>query len=513
MDRKSKPADARAMGARPAGGDRLTSCGRRRPSVGRGLLAVIQGFLITFAIAARIGVAVPAQAAEIKTHGSLTIEVDKAEMIELPGPASTVFVANPDIADVQVPGAPNATKFLVFGKKVGNTTVYALTHTGRVVSYAISVRRQLGEIASALKKEVPGAAIEVSSAPNGITVSGTVESPHDAQELKAAARQFLGEKDSVNFNVAVAGATQVNLRIRVVEITRNIEKEFGFNWGALYNNGTVAIGLLTGRAPLNTVVNSVTGASTTSFGNFSRSTATPNTYDSIGLGYMSKGGAANISGLIDALAEEDLITVLAEPNLTAASGETANFLAGGEFPIPVPQALEQITIEWKRFGVSVDFTPTVIDANRLSIKVRPEVSELSTTGAVTLDSITVPALTVRRADTTVELASGQSFAIAGLYQNNITSQLGQYPWLGDLPILGTLFRSSLFQRNESELVIIVTPYIVRPVTEMSDLHVPTEGLVFATDLERVLLGRSTSAFLPATATPHLSGAAGFMLER
>lgn len=505
MDRKSKSADVRARCAGPAGSGRLAPCSRRLSSVGHWLLVAFQGLLMTFAIAA--------QAAEIQKHEPLVIEVDKAKMIELPEPASTVFVASPDIADVQVPGAPNAAKFLIFGKKEGNTTVYALTDKGRVVSYAITVRRQLGEIASALEREVPHAAVTVSGAPTGITVSGTVESPRDAERLKAAARQFLGDKESLNFNVAVAGATQVNLRIRVVEISRNIEKEFGFNWGALYNNGTMAIGLLTGRAPLNTVTNPITGISTTSFGNFSRSTATPDTYDSIGLGYLSKGGAANISGLIDALAEEDLITVLAEPNLTAVSGETANFLAGGEFPIPVPQALEQITIEWKRFGVSVDFTPTVLDANRLSIKVRPEVSELSNTGAVTLDSITVPALTVRRADTTVELASGQSFAIAGLYQNNITSQLGQFPWLGDLPILGALFRSSLFQRNESELVIIVTPYIVRPVDETSDLHVPTEGLVFATDLERVLLGRSTSAFPPATPTPHLSGAAGFMLER
>jgi pilus assembly protein CpaC len=227
----------------------------------------------------------------------------------------------------------------------------------------------------------------------------------------------------------------------------------------------------------------------------------------------------NVSGLIDALEQEGLVTVLAEPNLTALSGETATFLSGGEFPVPVPQGLQEITIEWKRFGVSVEFTPTVLDPNRLSIKVKPEVSELTDTGSVVINGTQIPALAVRRAETTVELASGQSFAIAGLFQNNGSNQLQQLPWLGDLPVLGALFRSTRFQHSESELVIIVTPYIVQPTAKTSDLRVPTEGLVFASDLERVLLGRLTTAHAgpggsgAGAETPHLTGAAGFMLER
>jgi pilus assembly protein CpaC len=189
--------------------------------------------------------------------------------------------------------------------------------------------------------------------------------------------------------------------------------------------------------------------------------------------------------------------------------------------VPVPQGLQQITIDWKKYGVSVDFTPVVLDANRLSIKVRPEVSELTSVGSVVISGTTIPGLAVRRAETTVELASGQSFAIAGLFQNNSSNQIQRFPWLGDIPILGALFRSSSFQRNESELVIIVTPYIVQPVAQASELHLPTDGVVLASDFERVVLGRFTArpsgtrdTVTPSSAaSPHLQGDAGFMLER
>ncbi len=459
--------------------------------------------------------ALPAPAAEIEQAGTaLSLEADKAQIVQLPEPAATVFVANPDIADVQVPAATGASSFLVLGKKTGNTTVYALSRTGKTFSYAVKVTRQTTEIAEALRRAVPQATIEVSNAPNGITVAGHVASPADAQKLRAAAVQFLGEKESLNFNVAVDAATQITLVVRVAEVQRTAAKNFGFNWGSVFNDGTLAIGLLTGRAPVTAGVNALTGANTYNFGDFVRSSA-PSNLDSIGIGYQN--GSVNISGLIDALQNEGLINILSQPNLTAISGETANFLAGGEFPVPVAQTLQQITIEWKRFGVSVDFTPIVIDANRISVKVRPEVSELTNVGSIQLASIQIPGLSVRRAETTVELASGQSFAIAGLFQNNVTNNIQQLPWLGDLPVLGALFRSSSFQRNESELVIFVTPYIVHPIADAKDIHLPTDGVVFASDLEQILLGRLTGAekSRPSStgAAPHLSGAAGFMLEQ
>jgi pilus assembly protein CpaC len=185
----------------------------------------------------------------------------------------------------------------------------------------------------------------------------------------------------------------------------------------------------------------------------------------------------------------------------------------------VPQGNQVTTIQYKNFGVSVDFTPTVLDGNRMSIKVRPEVSELTTVGAITINGTTVPALNVRRAETTVELGSGESFAIAGLFQNNGTNDITGLPWLGNLPILGALFRSTTFQRNESELVIIVTPYVVKPADQANALRLPTEGLQLSSDIERILLGRLTAMPAdgttppnnPAT-TPHLRGAAGFILE-
>jgi pilus assembly protein CpaC len=454
-------------------------------------------------IAAAILIALSTMAAHAAdvTMSKILIEVDKAEVIRLPQPAAKVFVADPDIADLRV---LDPSSIIVFGKKAGTTSVLAFSRSGGTKRYIVEVERQTSNIEQTIEHAVPGADVGVASTPNGVTISGGVRSPHDALILKKTASQFLSDKEQMAMNVGVSGSTQVNLRVRVAEVSRNVVKFLGFNWDAVFNNGRIAVGLLTGRQPV------------TTFGNFIRDPST-NQYDSLGLGYQS--GPASVSTLIDALQTEGLVTILAEPNLTTTSGEPASFLAGGEFPVPVAQSLQEVTIEWKRFGVSIEFTPTVLDAHRINIKVRPEVSELSATGSVTLDGITVPALAVRRADTTVELASGQSFAIAGLFQNNVQNQIQQMPWLGDVPVLGALFRSASFQRNESELVIIVTPYVVQPASGPGELHLPTEGIVFASDLEQLLLGRLTTPQgtvqtpEPASADrPHLSGAAGLILE-
>ena len=189
------------------------------------------------------------------------------------------------------------------------------------------------------------------------------------------------------------------------------------------------------------------------------------------------------------------MTVLAEPNLTAISGAQASFLAGGEFPIPVPQGLNVTTIDYKKFGVSLGFVATITDGGRINLAVKPEVSELSNVGAVTLNGVTVPALTTRRTETTVDLASGQSFAIAGLLQNNVTQSIQKFPALGNVPVLGALFRSDRFERNESELVVIVTPYIVHP-SRGKELLAPTDGYVAPTDAQRVINGADYTPSLP-----------------
>ena len=227
--------------------------------------------------------------------------------------------------------------------------------------------------------------------------------------------------------------------------------------------------------------------------------------------------------MIDALDNNGLITVLAEPNLTAVSGEPASFLAGGEFPIPTAATsslgLQTVTVTWKKFGVSLDFVATIASGNRISLHVQPEVSEVSNTFAVNVGGIQLPSITTRRADTTVELASGQSIAIAGLMQNDVTETIKNFPWLGDVPIIGQLFRSDQFRRNETELVIIVTPYIVRPVASAKLLQAPTDGYMAPSDGDLVFTGAEYKAqALKKTAAPishsgsGLIGPVGFDLD-
>jgi pilus assembly protein CpaC len=440
----------------------------------------------------------PAPKAGIRQSSQITIDADTAHVIELAEPAKTVFVANTDLADIHV---VTATSVLVYGKKPGTTTVFAIGENGETASYSVRVTRPTGELLSALHREVPSARVTISTAPDGIAVSGRVGSPRDAEKLRSVAKQFVGEKETLNFDVAVDSATQVTLRVRVAEVSRNINRALGVNLGAVLNTGSLAVGLLTNRLLSGAVVPADT---TSTFGTASASVS---------------GRNGNASALIDAMDQQGLATILAEPNLTTTSGETARFLAGGEYPIPVPQGNQTVTVDYKRYGVSVDFTPTVLDGNRISIKVRPEVSQLSNIGNLQLNGVSIPALTVTSVDTTVELASGESFAIAGLFQNNGQNQLTALPGIGDVPILGALFRSTTYQRNESELVIIVTPFLVRPVTRTADLHVPNEGVHFSSEIERILLGRITAAPsaassqpLASQSVPHLQGAAGFILE-
>lgn len=225
------------------------------------------------------------------------------------------------------------------------------------------------------------------------------------------------------------------------------------------------------------------------------------------LGGYSKGGSS-IQTMIDALDKEGLVSVLAEPNLTATSGQTASFLAGGEFPIPTRQESDVTTVEFKSFGVALDFTPTVLSDDRISIKVRPEISEIDTTNSITMDGISIPGISVRRVETTVELASGQSFAIGGLLQSNIRDTLSKVPGLGSIPVLGKLFSSSDYRNNKSELVVIVTPYLVRP-TSPGQLTTPLDSMRASSDIEYIL-HRKTGYDPVQSSVPRLTGAAGFV---
>jgi len=306
---------------------------------------------------------------------------------------------------------------------------------------------------------------------NGIVIlTGNARSPEEVDLAIQIVQQIYvterkggtpgGDKSTLKLinQIKIITPTQVNLRVKIAEMGRDIMKTLGFNWDVgVATAGGSFFGFAQGADFVNRIFDDDQNEIAR---NFLR------TGDTNSAVFSNVGGRHDVNALIDALEDEGFLSILAEPNLTALSGETASFLAGGEFPIPVPQtglASNSITIEFKQFGVGLSFTPTVLTENKINLKVAPEVSQLSAAGSVTVQGISIPALTTRRANTTIELGSGQSFAIAGLLQSNITQEVNKYPFLGDIPILGTLFRSDTFQREETELVIIVTPYIVRPV--------------------------------------------------
>lgn len=414
----------------------------------------------------------------VQAERPFAIDVDRAETIELPAPARSVFIANPDIADIQV---LSPTTVMVFGKKMGQTTLIAVGEDNReLANRAVQVHQNIEMVQKAIKELLPNEAIAVSGVPDGILLTGKVRDPAAAEDARRLAARFVPRETGEVINrLEVQASNQINLRVRVAEVSRSVNRYFGINWNNAFKLSGFAFGLASGAALSSTGV----------FGLNTNRPGTPTPANTINFG--TEGRGYDVNGFIDALASDGLISVLAEPNLTAMSGETALFLAGGEYPILVPQSNGQVTIEYKNFGVKLSFTPTLVNSSRINIKVRPEVSELSSDGAVTLNNFNVPALKVRRAETTVELASGQSFAIAGMLSNNSDQNIDKFPMLGDMPVLGELFRSTRFKRGETELVIIVTPYLVRPSGEQ--LALPTDGLSLPDEVERVIFAQNSSS--------------------
>ena len=409
------------------------------------------------------------------------IEVGKGRVIKLPRPAATVFVADPEIADVQ---AQSPSIIYLFGKRAGSTSLFAVDENDEMLLRSeVSVSHNMKGLQDAISRLLPEGAVSASSVDGSIVLDGELNSPTEAQELRALASRFLGEDETLLNRTRLDAPTQVHLRVRVAEVSREVIKEFGINWASIFNNNGYTFSFLNGRDFVSQDFSQFFRAPANAGGNVP------------GLAFGAYDSSkASINAAIDALAAEGLVTVLAEPNLTALSGETASFLAGGEFPIPIAAEDDKIKIEFKEFGISLAFTPTVLNGNRISLRVRPEVSELSDNGAVTVNGLTIPALATRRAETTVELGSGQSFAIGGLLSNGVQNSVSKFPGLGDIPVLGTLFRSQRFQTNETELVIMVTPYLVKPISEPV-LASPVDGYRAPTDIERILEGRLHSARL------------------
>lgn len=414
----------------------------------------------------------------------VTLDVGKGRLIHLPSPAAGVFIGDPRVADVQV---KSPTLVYLLAKGLGETSLIAVDdHDATVANVEINVSYDLSQLRQDLKHLIPDADIEVNLANKAVVLSGAVATAGEAETAKAIAGRFVADPDNLVNLLRVDAPNQVNLRVRVVEVSRDIIKAFGINWSGVTGSGQWAFGTATGVGGI------------TSGGGGGITTPVPGLPGLTNIIAGFHKGATDLSAVIDALDSEGLVTVLAEPNITAVSGSSSNFLAGGEYPIPVPQGLGQITIEFKKYGVSLDSVATITDGGRIRLTVRPEVSQLSNSGAVTLNGVTVPALTIRRAETTVDLASGQSFAIAGLIKNNVTHDIQKVPGLGNISFLAPLFKSDRFERQETELLIIVTPYIVRPSSHR--LAVPTDGYIAPTDLDRVVNGADYTR-APAPAGP------------
>jgi pilus assembly protein CpaC len=418
-----------------------------------------------------------AQARPAPVHASVTMSAGNGQVLHLNAPATNVFTADPKVAEVR-PASANS--MFIFGVAPGTTTVAALDTSGALIGqYQVTVVPS-GYNASMAGHAVGHAAdgtVKARGTETGVSLNGRVATANDAERAVLAAKGALPAEGKVDNEMKVDEPIQVNLHVRIAEMTRTLTRELGVNWSAATQLGKeVALGVSTSN-----LISSVAGLGASQA--------------SIGLGGASRGW--NLDAVVDALSEDQLVHVLAEPNLTTMSGQPASFLVGGEFPIPVATTAATgstagtFSVEFKQYGISLAFVPTVMSHNRISLHVRPEVSQLDKANGVTSTinnsvTLSIPALTVRRADTTVELGSGQSFAIAGLLSDQTTQITQATPGLGDIPILGALFRSDSFNRAETELVIIVTPYIVRPVSDPRALHTPVDGFRVPNDLERIL---------------------------
>ncbi len=421
--------------------------------------------------------------------GVIALPAGSGQVISLPGPATSVFAADPKVAEVR-PASP--TSLFVFGVAPGRTTIAALDSAGHQVGTFTIVVNASGfganEAASAIARLSPESHVSIAPTPQGMILSGEVPTAAAAEQAMAIAKQYAGSGQKIEDRLSVRDGVQVGLRVRIAEMNRVVVREFGINWSKLGN-----------------------------FASFSTNLVTNPALATAGLGMPTLGkGIDGADAVLDALAQDNLVRILAEPTLVTMSGQTASFLVGGEFPIPIAQEFGQISIQFQQYGVQLAFVPTVLSNGRISLHVRPEVSELTNQGAVQLSvgpgSVSVPALTVRRAETTLQLGSGQSFAIAGLLEDRSTQIDNSVLGLGEIPILGALFRSDSFQRNQTELVIIVTPYIVRPVSDPNALVAPTSDVWRApNDFERILLMRQLARGEPPTPV-HIPGDPGFIVQ-
>jgi pilus assembly protein CpaC len=464
----------------------------RRATLGTAAAAVIAASLALTAPAPAF-----AQPAAVRPTNDVTLSIGTGKMVRLDGVMTDLFVANDDIADVQV---RSANQIYIFGKKPGETTVFATDKSGRTVFSAnVRVGTNIASVDELLRVAMPEAQIRSTPINGMVLLTGTVAAPSDVEEATRLVQGYVGEGTQVISRLKTATPLQVMLKVTISEVSRSVTKSIGVN--LLTNDPTS--GFKFGVAQ-GTGIDTATGAVIRN--------PVGTTLSGVG-----KVFGLNVISSLRLAEQQGLSHTLAEPTLTALSGETASFLAGGEFPIPMSGGINGTSIEFKQYGVSLAFTPTVLEGGRISMRVRPEVSELSDQGALQINGFSIPSLTTRRTETTVELGSGQSFMIGGLLKNSSGNSVDKAPFLGSLPILGALFRSNNFRRNETELVIVVTPYLVNPVNA-GEIALPTDGYRQANQAERVFLGTSEynkagaqrpgpTVAEPQTARPGVIGAA------
>lgn len=416
----------------------------------------------------------PAYAQSVtRPANDIVLSVGRGQLVTVPGNMADIFVANDTIADVQV---KSQRQLYVFGLSGGETTLYASNSAGDVIwSANIRVGSNIDSIDQMLALAMPEAKVSVATmGSNTVLLTGTVSAPEDAAEAERLVKAFIGENANVVSRLKTATPLQVNLQVKFAEVNRSLVRSLGANLASFDGTSGFQFGIGQGRQnfmPQWTVGGGTFTGMTEADETSSVITAGPSGTTIAGVGKFL---GLDLAGALDLAERDGLVTTLSQPNLTALSGETAEFLAGGEFPIPMSQGLGTTSVEYKKYGVSLAYTPVVLANGRISMRVRPEVSELSNQGAVTVSGFQIPALTVRRAETTVELGSGQSFMIAGLLSNSAQNTIDKAPGLGDVPILGNLFKSTEFRKGQTELVIVVTPYLVNPVNA-NDIRLPTDG--------------------------------------
>jgi pilus assembly protein CpaC len=427
---------------------------------------------------------------------SIRVALNKTAEVELPVDVKDIVVGNPDIADIMV-RAPG--KAFLTGRTVGQTNLFLLDRGGHAVRrLEVDVHLDAAALKDVIRQVMPEErGLQVSAVADSVYLSGTVRSDGAVAMARNLARRFVTADANVVTLLKIGNEQQVLLHVKVAEMQKTVLKELG-------------VGLSGTNLPI--------------FGDM-RLTGSTSAFVGLTQSASQVFGSATITGLgvnslvasLALLERQGLIKTLVEPNLTAVSGETASMLAGGEIPIPIADSNGQISIEFKPFGVLLSFTPVVLDPGRMSLKMSTEVSSLSNTRTIKLSSAEIPAINVRRASTTVELPSGGSLMIAGLLQNDVTSTASGLPGLMDLPVLGALFKSNSFQRSETEMVVILSAYVVQPM-EKPELAMPTDGFAPTSDIDRFLFGRlqqiNTRRGEPAAPPVHdmLQGPFGYIVE-